>query len=46
MLQKYLPNESHVLQPQAVKMDSQMLYGEEPKPKATNSFGEGHLESS
>ena len=28
MLQKYLPDESHVLQPQVVKMDSQMSYVE------------------
>ena len=30
MLRKYLPNESHVLQPQAMKVDSQMSYVEEP----------------
>ena len=30
MLRKYLSNESHVLQPQAVKVDSQMSYVEEP----------------
>ena len=30
MLQKYLPDESHVLQPQAVEIDSQMSYVEEP----------------
>ena len=30
MLQKYLPDESHMLQPQAVKVDSQMSYIEEP----------------
>ena len=30
MLRKYLPDESHVLQPQAVKVDSQMSYVEEP----------------
>ena len=28
MLQKYLPDESHVLQPQAVEVDSQMSYVE------------------
>ena len=55
MFQKYLPDESHMLQPQAVKVDSQMSYVEEPiavvsaSSKASfegNSFGEGHLESS
>ena len=30
MLRKYLSNESHVLQPQAVKVDSQLSYVEEP----------------
>ena len=30
MLRKYLPDESHVLQPQAMKVDSQMSYVEEP----------------
>ena len=30
MLRKYLPNESHVLHPQAIEVDSQMSYVEEP----------------
>ena len=30
MLRKYLPHESHVLQPQAVEVDSQMSYVKEP----------------
>ena len=30
MLRKYILDESHVLQPQAVKVDSQMSYVEEP----------------
>ena len=30
MLRKYLSDESHVLQPQVVKVDSQMSYVEEP----------------
>ena len=30
MLRKYLPDEYHVLQPQAVEVDSQMSYIEEP----------------
>ena len=30
MLQKYLPNEYHVLQPQAIEVDSQMSYIEKP----------------
>ena len=30
MLQKYLSNESHVLQPQTVEVNSQMSYVEEP----------------
>ena len=30
MLRKYLSDESHVLQPQAVEVDSQMSYVEEP----------------
>ena len=55
MLRKYLSDESHVLQPQAVEVDSQMSYVEEPiivvpaGSKALfegNSFSEGHLESS
>ena len=55
MLRKYLSDESHMLQPQAVKVDSQMSYVKEPiavvliGSKASfegNSFGEGHLESS
>ena len=30
MLRKYLPDESHVLHPQAIEVDSQMSYIEEP----------------
>ena len=30
MLRKYLPDESHVLQPQAITVHSQMSYVEEP----------------
>ena len=30
MLRRYLPDESHVLQPQAIEVDSQMSYVEEP----------------
>ena len=30
MLRKYLTDESHVLQPQAVEVDSQISYVEEP----------------
>ena len=30
MLRKYLSDESHVLQPQVIEVDSQMSYVEEP----------------
>ena len=55
MLRKYLPDESHVLQPQAVEVDSQMLCRRthsrsRPASSKTsfvrNSFDEGYFEPS